>query len=207
MIRAYLLISCILFTSICYSQTKMNIEEIRDFVYSVTYESTQFKTLQNDFVQTKKMDFLNKDIVTSGKMAFQAPNLLSWSYTKPYQYSIVFKNSKIYINDQGKKSSVDAKSKMFEKINKLIVGSASGSLFTDPEFNVSYFKTQTHNIAKFIPKSTQLLKYIKQVEIQFPKNKTTASKVIMLEASGDTTVIDFTNTKLNAKIPASVFSF
>lgn len=204
--KAYLLIICTLFSVFAYSQTRMTNAEIRDFVYKVTYESAQFKTLQNDFVQTKKMDFLNKDIVTSGKMAFQTPNLLSWSYTKPYQYSIVFRNNKIYINDQGKKSSVDAKSKMFEKINKLIVGSASGNLFTDPEFNVSYFKTNSHNIARFVPKSSQLLKYIKQVEIQFPDGKTTASKVIMLEASGDTTTIDFKNTKVNAAVPASVFS-
>ncbi len=204
--KAYLLIICTLFSVFSYSQTRMTNAEIRDFVYKVTYESAQFKTLQNDFVQTKKMDFLNKDIVTSGKMAFQTPNLLSWSYTKPYQYSIVFRNNKIYINDQGKKSSVDAKSKMFEKINKLIVGSASGNLFTDPEFNVSYFKTNSHNIARFVPKSSQLLKYIKQVEIQFPDGKTTASKVIMLEASGDTTTIDFKNTKVNAAVPASVFS-
>lgn len=204
--KAYLLIFCLLMTTFGYSQTKMTNAEIRDFVYKVTYESAQFKTLQNDFVQTKKMDFLNKDIVTSGKMAFQTPNLLSWSYTKPYQYSIVFKNNKMYINDQGKKSSVDAKSKMFEKINKLIVGSASGNLFTDPEFNVTYFKSATHSIAKFVPKSAQLLKYVKQVEIQFPAGKTTASKVIMLEASGDTTTIDFKNTKVNAAVPASVFS-
>ena len=83
--KAYLLIFCFLMTTFGYSQTKMTNAEIRDFVYKVTYESAQFKTLQNDFVQTKKMDFLNKDIVTSGKMAFQTPNLLSWSYTKPYQ--------------------------------------------------------------------------------------------------------------------------
>ena len=190
-----------------FSQTKMTTTEIRDFVYKVTYDSKQFKTLQNDFVQTKKMDFLNKDIVTSGKMAFQTPNLLSWSYTKPYQYSIVFKNNKIYINDQGKKSSVDAKSKMFEKINKLIVGSASGNLFTDPEFTVSYFKNSTHNIARFVPKSSQLLKYVKQVEIQFPADKTTASKVIMSEASGDTTTIEFKNTQVNAPVPASAFAY
>lgn len=203
----YFFILSLFLTSFSFSQTKMTATEIRTFVYQVTYESKQFKTLQNDFVQTKKMDFLNKDIVTSGKMAFQTPNLLSWSYTKPYQYSIVFKNNKIYINDQGKKSSVDAKSKMFEKINKLIVGSANGNLFTDPEFEVNYFKTPSYNIARFVPKSKQLLKYIKQVEIQFPISKFTASKVIMLEASGDTTTIDFKNTKVNVPIPTSVFTF
>lgn len=204
--RVYLLIFTVLYSSFLHSQTAMTKAEIRDFVYKVTYDGKQFKTLQNDFVQTKKMDFLNKDIVTSGKMAFQAPNLLSWSYTHPYQYSIIFKNNKIYINDQGKKSTADARSKMFEKINMLMMGSASGTLFTDREFSIAYLKTGSHNIARFTPKSAQLLKYIRQVEIQFPADKTTASRVTMLEASGDTTTIDFKNTKVNAPVPASVFA-
>jgi outer membrane lipoprotein carrier protein len=152
------------------------------------------------------MDFLDKNIVTYGKMSLKSPNMLSWKYTKPYQYSIVFKENKIFINDQGKKSSVDAKSKTFEKINKLIVGSSNGKMFTDPEFTVTYFKSSGFNIAKFTPKSAQLLKYIKQIELYFPKNESTVAQVNMLEASGDTTNIVFKNTKINAPISASEFT-
>lgn len=180
--------------------------EAKAFVTKVSSETQQIKTLQSDFTQTKKMDFLDKNIVTYGKMSLKSPNVLSWKYTKPYQYSIIFKDNKIFINDQGKKSSVDAKSKTFEKINKLIVGSSNGKMFNDPEFTVSYFKSGNFNIAKFIPKSSQLLKYIKQIELHFPKNESTVSQVNMTEASGDTTNIVFKNTKINAPIPASEFS-
>ncbi|MBW8358932.1 MAG: outer membrane lipoprotein carrier protein LolA [Weeksellaceae bacterium] len=184
----------------------MTTAEIRNFTTQISAENKKIKTLQANFVQTKKIDFLNKDLVTSGQMALQSPGLLSWRYTKPYQYSVVFKNSKIYINDQGKRSSIDAKSKNFEKLNKLIVGSANGNLLNDPDFTVSYFKHGSHNIARFIPKSTQLLKYIKQVDLYFAQNQTVVSQVNMLEASGDTTNIVFKNTKVNAPVPASVFS-
>lgn len=186
--------------------TAMSAAEAKAFVTKVSSETKEIKTLQADFIQTKKMDFLDKSIITSGKMSLKSPNTLSWKYTKPYQYSIIFKENKIYINDQGKKSSVDAKSKTFEKINKLIVGSSNGKMFSDPEFAVAYFKNGTSNIAKFTPKSAQLLKYIKQIELHFPKNQTTVSQVNMTEASGDTTNIVFKNTKINAPIPASEFS-
>lgn len=186
--------------------TAMSSSEAKTFVTKISSETKQIKTLQSDFTQTKKMDFLDKSIITSGKMSLKTPNLLSWKYTKPYQYSIVFKENKIYINDQGKKSSVDAKSKTFEKINKLIVGSSNGQMFNDPEFAVTYFKNSNYNIAKFIPKSSQLLKYIKQIELYFPKNASTVSQVNMTEASGDATNIVFKNTKINAQIPASDFS-
>ena len=186
--------------------TAMSATEAKAFVSKVSSESKQIKTLQSDFTQTKKMDFLDKNIVTYGRMSLKTPNMLSWKYTKPYQYSIVFKDNKIFINDQGKKSSVDAKSKTFEKINKLIVGSSNGQMFNDPEFSVTYLKNANFNIAKFIPKSSQLLKYIKQIELHFPKNQSTVSQVNMTEASGDTTNIVFKNTKVNAPVAASEFS-
>jgi len=199
---AFLLVSSLFFAQ----NTAMNTAEAKAFVAKISSETKEIKTLQSDFTQTKKMDFLDKNIVTYGKMSLKSPNMLSWKYTKPYQYSIVFKDNKIFINDQGKKSSVDAKSKTFEKINKLIVGSSNGKMFNDPEFTVTYFKNANSNIAKFTPKSAQLLKYIKQIELHFPKNQTTVSQVNMTEASGDTTNIIFKNTKINAPIPASEFN-
>jgi len=190
----------------CAQNTAMSGSEAKAFVSKVSSETKEIKTLQSDFTQTKKMDFLDKNIVTYGKMSLKTPNMLSWKYTKPYQYSIVFKENKIFINDQGKKSAVDAKSKTFEKINKLIVGSSNGQMFNDPEFSVAYFKNGSFNIAKFTPKSAQLLKYIKQIELYFPKNQSTVSQVNMTEASGDTTNIVFKNTKINAPVAASEFS-
>ncbi|AZA55975.1 outer membrane lipoprotein carrier protein LolA [Chryseobacterium shandongense] len=207
MIKNIALSILLLISTFVFAQnTAMSATEAKAFVSKVSSESKQIKTLQSDFTQTKKMDFLDKNIVTYGRMSLKTPNMLSWKYTKPYQYSIVFKDNKIFINDQGKKSSVDAKSKTFEKINKLIVGSSNGQMFNDPEFSVTYLKNANFNIAKFIPKSSQLLKYIKQIELHFPKNQSTVSQVNMTEASGDTTNIVFKNTKVNAPVAASEFS-
>ncbi|MFC3159709.1 outer membrane lipoprotein carrier protein LolA [Chryseobacterium arachidis] len=135
MIKNIALSTLLLISTFVFAQnTAMSGAEAKAFVTKISSETKEIKTLQADFTQTKKMDFLDKSIVTYGKMSLKTPNILSWKYTKPYQYSIVFKDNKIFINDQGKKSSVDAKSKTFEKINKLIVGSSNGQMFNDPEF-------------------------------------------------------------------------
>lgn len=187
-------------------EQKMSNSEILNFKNEVTKETKNIKSLKTDFVQYKHMDFLSKDIETSGKMVFKAPNLLNWQYTKPYQYSIVFKNNKIYINDQGNKSTVDAKSKMFEKINKLIVGSVSGNMFDDNEFTITYFKTKDYNIAKLFPKTATIKKYIKEVNLFFPENESTVTQVKLIEPSGDYTKIVFKNKQVNAKIDDSAFT-
>lgn len=196
----------ILLSGFSLAQTPMTKAEIKDFVYNIITENQKIKTLQSDFVQIKKLDFLDKDIVTSGTMSMQSPNILKWQYTKPYQYSVIFKSGKIYINDQGKKSMVNMKSDQFEKISQMITGSANGKIFVDPDFAISYFKNGQYNIARFVPKQDKMKQYIQQIELHVDKDNATVSKVVMLEASGDTTSINFKNTQLNVALPASVFN-
>lgn len=181
--------------------------EIATFKQDVNVVSKKIKTLSTDFVQYKHLDFLSKDIETSGKMVFKEPALLSWQYKKPYNYSIVFKNGKILINDEGKKSAVDiGNSKIFARINKLIIGSVSGNMFDDKEFTISYFKLKGQNLAKFIPKDATLKKYIKQIELTFDKEEATVVQVKLLESSEDYTRIVLKNKVINAKIDDSVFT-
>lgn len=199
---AFLLVSCSLFAQ----EQKMNATEIDFFKKTVQKETQSIKTIKTDFIQYKHLDFLSKDIETSGKMYFRTPNLLNWQYTNPYQYSIVFKNNKVYINDQGNKTTVDANGKMFEKINKLIIGSVSGNMFDDKEFTISYFKNKEFNIVKLLPKTPTVKKYIKEIELYFLKNETTVSQVKLIETSNDFTRIVFKNKQLNAKIDDSAFT-
>jgi outer membrane lipoprotein-sorting protein len=188
-------------------EQKMSDTEIASFKQEVNLVSKKIKTLSTDFVQYKHLDFLSKDIETSGKMIFKEPSLLQWQYKKPYNYTIVFKNGKILINDEGKKSAVDiGNSKIFGRINKLIIGSVSGNMFDDKEFTISYFKSKAQNMAKFIPKDATLKKYIKQIELTFNKEDATVVQVKLLESSEDYTRIVLKNKVINAKIDDSVFT-
>jgi len=188
-------------------EQKMSDREVAVFKQSVNAVSKKITSLSTDFVQYKHMDFLAKDIETSGKMVFKQPNLLQWQYKKPYNYSIVFKNGKILINDEGKKSAMDVgSSKIFGKLNKLIVGSVSGDMFDDNEFSISYFKTKDNNVTRLIPKDAALKKYIKLIELTFDKQDATVIQVRLMESSEDYTKIVFKNKILNAKIDDSVFN-
>lgn len=200
---------CFLFTALTAGaqEQKMSAAEISAFKNSVNATAKNTKTLTTDFVQYKHMDFLANDIETSGKMSFKSPNALLWQYVKPYKYSVVFKNNKISINDAGKKSSMDTgSSKMFDKLNKLIVGSVSGNMFDETEFSISYYKTGKHNITKLVPKDAALKKYIKQMELYFDKKNNMVEEVKMTEPSDDYTKIVFKNKAANAPVPDSVFN-
>lgn len=207
--RNYFLL--ILFSIVCGSiqaqETAMNNAETTAFKEKVISESKNTKTIASDFVQFKHLDFLSNDVKTSGKMIFKAPNLVKWEYTNPYQYSVVFKEDQLLINDGGTKSKVDiGNSKLFKNLNQLIVNSVKGNMFDDEAFKVSFFKTSKYFKAVFEPKDKKIAQYIASFELLFNKDDAQVYEVKMVEPSNDFTRIIFSNRVLNSTINDSIFS-
>lgn len=207
-IKKIALVYCFVFNLVALAQEqKMSSAEINAFKQSVNLVSKKLQTLSADFIQSKHLDFLSTDIETSGKLFFASPNMLKWQYKKPYNYSIVFKNNKVMIDDEGKKSAIDiGNSKVFAKINKLMVGSVSGDMFDEKEFTIDFVKTKNSSITRLTPKDASLKKYIKQIELSFDKNDDMVFQIKLIESSDDYTRILLKNKVLNAKIDAATFT-
>lgn len=188
------------------AQTSMSADESTILKNKVKAHATTINTLSSDFTQYKHLDFLSNDIVTSGKLAFKAPNIIKWEYTAPYKYSILFKNDKLFINDEGKKSDVDlGSSKMFKQLNTLIVNSVKGDMFDTTKFDISYLKKENHSEVHFSPKDEELSKYIKAFHITF-NEKGHVIELKMIEPSDDYTKIVFNNRSINTPIPDAIFT-
>ena len=184
-------------------EVKMNEAEIKAFKDGVAGAAKNMQSLTADFVQTKHTSYLAKPIETLGNMSFKSPRMILWKYTAPSPYSVIFRDNKVYINDAGKKKNMGV-SKMFNKLNNLIVGSVSGDMFDEKEFSISYFKVKGKSMAKFVPKDGTLKKYLKHIELYFENN--TVAEVKMIELSDDYTQIVFKNKVFNARIDNSVFT-
>lgn len=179
--------------------------ELKAFTTRIETETKKLTSLTTDFEQQKHLAFLSNDIQSYGKMFLRADGALKWSYTEPNKYSVIFKNNAIYINDNGKKSTVSGDQDMFKKINHLIAGSVSGKLFNDNDFSIRYFKVDNEIKVELIPDNKTLKKYLTEVHLYFPQNEALVSKVKLIEPSGDYTLILFKNKKLNVKIDPNIF--
>lgn len=185
----------------------MTQDEISKLKSSVNTENAKIQTIKTDFIQYKHMDVLEEDIKSEGQMYFKTKNTLKWAYSKPVSYSIIFKDNKVYINDQGKKQTINAnQNKLFEKLSSLIAGSVTGNVFNESEFKITYVKNNTHYIVKLSPKTDAVKKYIREVHLFFPFSDAVVSEVKMLEPSGDYTKILFKNRQLNVKLEDAVFA-
>jgi len=164
------------------------------------------KTITADFIQYKHLDFLSNDIESTGKLSFKSPDLVKWAYVKPFEYSVLFKDDMLYINNEGEKNNVDIGSnKLFKQLNKLISASVTGDMFNSEEFEISYFEKKNDSEVHFSPKDKKFAKYIKEFHIVFNTNAE-VSEVKMIEPSNDYTHIVFSNRLTNQKLSDAVFA-
>src|SRR5690554_1698450 len=149
LMRNTILLLAFLFTSsfLIAQETPMSASEISVFKEKVSAVAGKTETIKSDFVQYKHLDFLTSDVKTSGKMMFKAPDLVRWEYTDPYQYSVVFNENQLLINDGGTKSKVDiGNSKLFRKLNELIVNSVKGR----SEEHTSELQSRPHLVCRLL---------------------------------------------------------
>lgn len=181
-------------------------EEIQIFRSEVAEQAASSQTISGKFLQKKHVGFLKNDIESSGKFYFASPDKIKWAYLEPYQYTAIFKNDQLYINDGGKKSSIDLGSNvLFEKLNNLIVNSINGKMLKSEDFEITYAQNETHYIANLRPTNEVILKLFKTIELTFDKTNFTVDRVKLMEPSGDYTQIYFQELQLNTPIDASVF--
>lgn len=195
------------FVGIAQSKT-LTKEEIITFKTGVAQNAASSKTISGEFIQKKQLAFLQNEIKSTGHFYFMSPDKIKWAYLEPYQYSVIFKNNTLYINDEGKKSSVDLGSNaLFEKLNGLIVNSINGKMLESEDFKITYTETNEHYIANLLPINEVILKLFKEIVLSFDKSDFMIYRVKLIGPSGDYTQIFFKELKINAPIDDSVFEF
>lgn len=169
--------------------------------------ASKMKTMQCDFVQTKYLKMLNDKMVSRGKMYYQQSNKLRWEYTSPYTYTFVLNGSKVLIS-KGKRSDVINvnQSKFFKEIARIMMNSVVGKCLTDSkDFKVSLTEASAEYVATLYPQQKQMKQMFQKIILHFNKQKSTVSKVELIEKKGDRTIIELKNVKSNAPINAKVF--
>lgn len=188
------------------AQTKMSTTEADALKNTVKALSNNTETITSDFIQYKHLDFLSNDIKSEGKLAFKSPDMVKWEYVKPFAYSVLFKDEKLFINDNGNKSDMDMGSnKIFKQLNQLITASIKGDMFDASEFDVLYFKSDGVSEVHFTPVDTQFSEFIKVFHITFNDNGEVVA-VKMIEPSDDYTQIVFSNRSTNKPLADAVFA-
>lgn len=166
------------------------------------------ESIQCDFVQTKRSAMLENELVSRGKMWFSKPQSLRWEYTSPYSNLFIMNGDKALLkNEKGSTLTDVKKNRMVKGISSMVLGCISGEWLKDSRtFGVEVALQNGEWVATLTPKRGELKQMWTSVELRFETSDGTAKGIRMNESSGDCTIIEFRNVKMNGTVPPDIFS-
>ena len=189
-------------------QTKLTAEQQKQIIEKIDQTASAMKGMQCDFVQTKRMKLLSKEMQSKGIMYFKRPNKLRGQYIAPYDYTFILNDDKVQIKSSKSTKNIDVQgNKMFRQITNIILNSVTGgSLKSSSDFNVEVYKKDNTYFAKLFPKKKELKQLYQVIEIYFDSALTMVNSVRMVEKTGDETRVNLINTKLNIAVDDKMFA-
>ncbi len=187
------------------AQQKVNEVQVKQQIGAV---ASSLRSMQCDFVQTKYLKMLNDKMVSKGKMYYQQSDKLRWEYTSPYTYTFVLNGSKVLLNKGTRSDVINVnQSKFFKEIARIMMNSVVGKCLSDEkDFKVTLTGSSAEYVATLYPQQKQMKQMFQTIILHFDRQKSTVSKVELVEKKGDRTVIELKNVKTNGAINAKVFS-
>lgn len=182
-----------------------SMSNVAEFKTKMAETAIKTKTIASEFVQKKHLSFMEEEIVSKG-LFFKKENLVRWEYLTPHPYAIVINNNKIFVIDENGQNKLDARSsKVFKKINDMMMGFTQGDLFDNNDFSINYLENNKRYLLELTPTAERMKKFLKRIDVSFDKTDYSVVKFKMLELSEDYTTIDFFNKRINEDISAEKF--
>jgi Outer membrane lipoprotein-sorting protein len=208
MIRLLFILLAVMSSWPLLGQTKLTAEQQKQIIEKIDQTASAMKGMQCDFVQTKRMKLLSKEMQSKGIMYFKRPNKLRWQYIAPYDYTFILNDDKVQIKSSKSTKNIDVQgNKMFRQITNIILNSVTGgSLKSSSDFNVEVYKKDNTYFAKLFPKKKELKQLYQVIEIYFDSALTMVNSVRMVEKTGDETRVNLINTKLNIVVDDKMFA-
>lgn len=159
------------------------------------------------FTQTKELSVIREKIISQGSFYFKKEKLLRWEYTKPFAYLIIFNGDRIYVKDDAKENHISIQSnKVFREINNILIGAVQGTLLSDDKnFQTGITDLRDQFQATLSPLNPKIRETISEIQLFFSKTDYSVESLLMREASGDYTRIEFSGKKINQNIPDEKF--
>lgn len=120
-------------------------------------------SLEADFTQTKTSALMSEPQVSTGHLAYRAPDYMQWAYASPQQIIWEINGSKSNVNPQ------------IQKLLRMIMASIAGNSQEDERMQ------------------RESKRLFKAVNITMDERQEVAKRVELIEKNGDVTLIEFKN--------------
>lgn len=202
-----------LFCSACAraDYVKLNEAEQKEFLSSLQASLEGIKGLAGKFTQERHLSLFIDPLTAKGVCFFEYPSKLRWEIYEPYQSILIYNGKGVAKFDADEKGMLrklnlggsDILMEILAQITAWMKGdfSKSGDVYI-----LSIFKGDKDNLLVLTPKSEEMLKNIKGIELSARKDNNHISSVTIRESKEDFIKISFYDEKINPEIRESVFN-
>lgn len=175
---------------------------------SIQRESAKVGSLQARFTQSKHMKILSKPLVSRGRFYFQAPNAVRWEYVSPIKSVLLMSAGGIRRYTSGSTGMVEDASGSIQSMQVVLkeIGNWSKGRFTEGDFFSARLEGGKAPRIILTPRQKGLAAFISEIVIALAPDKPGILQSIKIfENEGDFTLFEFSDIRLNLKIPEAVF--
>ena len=190
-----------------FAQTFTPVKDVVAMQKKVTEASQKITTIQCDFTQEKSMSMLTDKVISKGKFYFKRESKVRLEYLLPTKNLIVMNGAKMLMKDEKKTQQMDMhRSKVFQQLNNIIVGSINGNLFSSKDFTVKFFESNSQVNVELKPVSKMMKNFLSTIVLLLDKKDFTATRIEMNETSGDNTILSFSSKEINTTLNEELFT-
>jgi outer membrane lipoprotein-sorting protein len=165
---------------------------------------TTVDTMQANFIQKKNLTMLKHTVTIKGRFAMAKPNKVIWIVDEPRRFAIRVNGEEITQWDQDTNQIQVmhvGNDPTFQAITQQIQAWFLGDYkVLEKSYDVYLLSDQPLSL-RFAPQpGTMVSKLVKNIEITFNKNQLQIDKMVVNETSGDSTTLEYSDTRLNDPI-------
>ena len=187
-------------------QGEIPIKDRDAFIQKFDEISENTSSIQCRYIESKYLSFSKEPLRSEGNMYYEDQKM-RWEQTVPKSHVLIIVDDKMKIKENGKIEEHSlASNKIMRGIKEIMVGSMTGNLLKNEQFETSLFENDNYFIVKMIPKPNRLKKMFSEVTLNFDRNTYRMSHVKLLEPGGDYTIYDFIDPVFNKKLDQKLFT-
>lgn len=165
-------------------------------------------TVTSEFRQERRLAMLKEPVVSTGRFYYEKPEKLRWEFLSPDQ-SGFFVNGKVAKQWKGKNNPPEAFDLQQSPVIRLIVDqllawTKADFAWIEQRYIISVAK-EDPIVLKLVPRSSKEKKYIDRILVSFEAETHYTNAVDIVEKSGDSTHIGFSNMIINSSPQKELF--
>ena len=164
----------------------------------------ELRTLETSFAQEKSLALFDQTIVLTGKAYMQSPELFAWHVAEPLLYSLVITGNTIRQWDEDTDNVQEISLRGRPGFEAAIVqmqlwfSGEARALLSDYEGRLVQ---QDPVILEFVPRQGNLAaEVVTSVRLEFRQDESYIQRITMLEESGDSMTLTFSEVRINEPI-------